>query len=209
LMARTDLPLGIGFFSSESLLAARVHALLSQPAIGSTPREAARAGMASIVAIVALLLVPGLGLSLYSPIHLTSLFARPRNSPSDTARRKAAGTKAARFAYPKAPTLESPRIASQSAELQSINLLLDFGTRSLPMLDSSTAARDTSKTDSTQLDHEVGLQTSRAIWDEAPMPLARPPKWRTLVIAAITSGVGVATGRIDVDDVDGPRKRSR
>jgi BlaR1 peptidase M56 len=207
LMVRRNLPLGIGFFSSESLLAARVRALLSQPAIGSTPREAARAGVASIVATVALLLVPGLGLSLYSPIHLASLLARPRNSPSDTVRRKAAGTKAARLAFPKAPTLETPRMQFQSAEPQSINLLL--GTRSLPMLDSSNAAKDTAETSSAQLDHEVGLQRSRAVWDEAPMPLARPPKWRTLVIGAITSGVGVAAGRIDVDDVDGPHKRSR
>jgi hypothetical protein len=45
------------------------------------------------------------------------------------------------------------------------------------------------------------------VWDETPMPLASPPKWRTLAIGAITRGVGMATGRVDVDDDDGPRKR--
>jgi hypothetical protein len=38
------------------------------------------------------------------------------------------------------------------------------------------------------------------------MPLATAPKWRRLVISAITGGVSIATG---VDDVDGPRKKSR
>jgi hypothetical protein len=53
------------------------------------------------------------------------------------------------------------------------------------------------------------LPSSHAVWDETPMPLASPPKWRTLAIRAITGAVGMATGRVDPDDIDGPRKRSR
>ena len=41
------------------------------------------------------------------------------------------------------------------------------------------------------------------------MTLARPPKWRNLVVRAIANGVAVAAGGIDIDDVDGPRKRGR
>ncbi|MGA8310484.1 MAG: hypothetical protein WB755_10680 [Terriglobales bacterium] len=40
------------------------------------------------------------------------------------------------------------------------------------------------------------------------MPLVTPPKWSTLVVGAITGGAGLAAGRIDVDGVDGPRKRT-
>jgi hypothetical protein len=53
------------------------------------------------------------------------------------------------------------------------------------------------------------LQGQHPPWDEAPMPLARPPKWRSLAIGAITGAVGIAAGQIDVDDVDGPRRRGR
>ena len=208
-MARKNLSTGISFFSSRSLLAVRVRALLSEPSICSAPHEAARAGFVSIVATVALLLVPGLGLSLYSPIHLTSVLARPRNPRSASARKNTAGAKPTHSSMSKAPTGEAPWMASQPATPQSINLLLDFRPASLPLLDASATSKDMAEASSTDVKDDTGLQSSHAVWDEAAMPLARPPKWPTLVIGAITSGVGMATGGIDVDDVDGPRKRSR
>src|SRR5713226_1593468 len=208
LMGRKNPSSGISFFSSESLLAVRVRALLSEPSICSAPHEVARAGLVSIVASVALLLIPGLGLSLYSPIHLTSLLARPRNSHSDSARKKAAGTRTTHSSISNAPNGEVPWVASQAATPQSIDLLLDFRPASLPLLDASAVSKDMAETSSTHVNGDVGLQSSRAVWDEAPMPLASPPKWRTLVIGAITSGVGMATRGVDVDDVNGPRKRS-
>ena len=208
LMGRKNPSSGISFFSSESLLAVRVRALLSEPSICSAPHEVARAGLVSIVASVALLLIPGLGLSLYSPIHLTSLLARPRNSHSDSARKKAARTRTTHSSISNAPNGEVPWVASQTATPQSIDLLLDFRPASLPLLDASAVSKDMAETSSTHVNGDVGLQSSRAVWDEAPMPLASPPKWRTLVIGAITSGVGMATRGVDVDDVNGPRKRS-
>jgi hypothetical protein len=85
--------------------------------------------------------------------------------------------------------------------------LFDVRPVSLPVLGSSSAATNTSDTSSTPtLDH---APSPKPVWDETPMPLANPPKWRTVAIGAITRGVGMATGRVDGDDDDGPRRRSR
>ena len=53
------------------------------------------------------------------------------------------------------------------------------------------------------------LLRSNTVWNEAPTTLASPPKWRNLVVRAITDGVAAAAGGIDIDDVDSPRRRSR
>jgi beta-lactamase regulating signal transducer with metallopeptidase domain len=208
LMARNNPSSGISFFSSESLLAVRVRVLLTEPSISSVPRQAVRAGMVSIVASVALLLVPALGLSLYSPIHATGLLAGP-DSRSNSARKKASGTKPAHSSIPKDLPVETAWMTSKSSTPRSISSLLDVPPASLPLLDSSSTATNTGDTSSTRINENVTSPNSHAVWDEAPMPLASPPKWRTLAIGAITSGVGMATGRIDVDDDTGPRKRSR
>jgi hypothetical protein len=84
--------------------------------------------------------------------------------------------------------------------------LLDARPASLPLLVSS-ASTTASETSSTYIQDD---ETSPlAVWDEAPMPHASPPKWRTLDIGAITRGVGMATGRVDIDDDDGPHRRGR
>lgn len=200
---------GIGFFSSESLLALRVRVLLREPSIGSAPRRAVRAGLVSIVASVAILLVPSLGLSLYSPIHMIGLLARPGNSRINSARKKTNGTKPVHSSIPKEPTVETAWMASQSPSPQSITSVLNVLPASLPLLASSSSAdTNNGETSSTRIHDDKTSPNSHAVWDEAPMPLASPPKWRTLVVGAITSGVGIATGRVDVDDVDGSRKRS-
>jgi BlaR1 peptidase M56 len=195
---------GISFFSSESLLAVRVRVLLTEPSIGSTPTQVGRAGLVSIVATIAFLLVPGVGLSLYSPIHITNPLARVHNSPSHSARVKEA--RLVHFSVPGQQTVGGTAMALQSPPPQSISSLLDARPASLPLLASpaSTTAGDTSST------YVQDDETSpHAVWDEAPMPLASPPKWRTLAVGAITRGVGMATGRVDVDDDDGPHRRGR
>jgi beta-lactamase regulating signal transducer with metallopeptidase domain len=205
-MARRNTSPGVTFFSTESLLKVRVRAVLSKPSICSPSGEAARAGLVSIVASVVLLLLPSLGLSLYSPIRLTGSLGRPRNGRSDTPRMKAPGAKSAHSSTPKTPTL---RIAPQVEEPQSIKLLLAAPEASLPLLVSSTRGGENGADGSANVKDDVQLRGSHAVWDEAPMPLARPPKWRTLVIGAIIGAVDMGTGRIDPDDIDGPRKRSR
>jgi beta-lactamase regulating signal transducer with metallopeptidase domain len=207
LMVRNEHSSGISFFSSESLLAVRVRVLLHEPSAGSGFRQAARAGLVSLFAGMAMSLVPGLALSLYSPIHVTDLLARSVLSPSPSARKKATDTRTVHSSRPQEPTVETALMSSQSTSLQSVNSLFDVRPVSLPVLGSSSAATNTSDTSSTPtLDH---APSPKPVWDETPMPLANPPKWRTVAIGAITRGVGMATGRVDGDDDDGPRRRSR
>jgi beta-lactamase regulating signal transducer with metallopeptidase domain len=210
-MARRTSSAGITFFSSESLLKVRVRAVLSKSSIYSPSHETARAGLVSIVASVVLLLLPSMGLSLYSPIRRKSFLVPSENAPSSTVRKKGAGAKAAYSSTPKALTMETLQMASRSGAEESIKSLLDIPPAALPLLSSSIADDDTAATESTSVKEDVGLQSRHAVWDETPMPLASPPKWRTLAIGAITGAVGMVTGQVDPDGMDGhgPRKRTR
>ena len=205
LMTRNNVSTGVSFFSSDSLLAVRVRALLTEPSTNFTHRRVARAGFISIVVSPALLLVSGLGLSLYSPIQLNSLLTQPRDYHT---RRKVGRAKHTHPSMPQVSTVGTQGMSDQSAALQSLNLLLKSQPSSLPVLNSSDSTRDAAETGFT-VKENAELQRSHDVWDEAPMPLARPPRWRALVVDAIAGGASLATGRIDVDDVDGPRKRSR
>jgi beta-lactamase regulating signal transducer with metallopeptidase domain len=206
-IVRTERSSGISFFSSQSLLAVRVRVLLSEPSIGSAPRQAARAALVSIVAGISLLLVPGLGLSLYSPIHATNLLARVHNSPLRSSRRKWAEGRPGHSSIPEDQTATRSLMAFQSLSPQSISSLLNVRSASLPVLASSSSAANTSETSSTRT-HDDAL-SPKLVWDEAPMPQAHAPHWRNLAIGAITRGVGMATGRIDVDNDDAPHRRGR
>ncbi len=207
LMAKNEHSSGISFFSSKSLLAVRVRVLLNEPSAGSGFRRVARAGLVSLVAGIALLLVPGLGLSLYSPIHVTDLLARSARSHSRSARKKAADTRPVHSSRPQEPTVETALVSSQSTSPQSISSLFDAGSASLPVLGSSSAVANTSEMGSTRALEDA--PSPKAVWDETPMPQATSPKWRTLAIGTITRGVSMATGRVDVDGDDGPRRRGR
>ncbi len=206
LMVRNEHSSGIGFFSSESLLTVRVRALLNEPSAGSGFRRAAVAGLVSSVAGIALLLVPALGLSLYSPIHVTELLSGSTRPYARSARKKATDTRTVHSSRPQEPKVETALMSSQSTSPQSINSLFDASPASLPVLGSSAVA-NTSETGSTRALEDA--PSPKAVWDETPMPLASPPKWRTLAVGAITRGVGMATGRVDVDDDDGPHRRGR
>ncbi len=207
---RSKLSAGIGFSSSESLLANRVRALLSEPSSYSAHQKVARAGLVAVMASVALWLLPGLGLTLYAPVQLATLSTGPGNPHAEAARKKTPSTKTAHFSTPK-PTREPYKEPPSPAMPGPVNLVLDHQAAPLPVLSSTTPPTDTDEARSTlpdEVNEKARLQTSHPVWDEAPMPLATGPKWRRLVISAITGGVGIATGR-DVDDVDGPRKKSR
>ena len=205
-MARRTSSSGITFFSFESLLKVRVRAVLSEPALYSPPGEAARTGFALMAASIVLLFLPSLGLSLHSPIRLTRLLAHPGNAPSS---RKRAGAKAVHTSTPKTLAMETLQMTPQSGADESIKSLLDVPPAALPLLNLSTVSEDTAPTTSPRVKENVGLPSRHAVWDETPMPLAHPPKWRTLAIGAITGAIGMATGQVDPDDIDGPRKRSR
>ena len=207
-MARTMSSPGITFFSSESRLKVRVRAVLSEPAIYSPSRKAGRAGLVCVLATVAFLLLPGLGLSLYTPIHLTGFFAGSGNAPSFSLRKRGAGVKAAHFSTPKALRIETVQMTSQSGA-ESIKSLLEIEPAPMPLLSPSTAGDDTAARQSADVKGDVEPRSRHTVWDETPMPLASPPKWRSLAIGAITGAIGMAAGQVDPDDVDGPRKRTR
>ena len=93
-----------------------------------------------------------------------------------------------------------------------VDLLLKFQLPAMPVLSNSSTAADSAETGfvySSDSKEQAKPRTSRTVWDEAPMALAHPPKWRSLVVRAITNGLALATGSIDVDDVDSPRRRTR
>jgi beta-lactamase regulating signal transducer with metallopeptidase domain len=206
-MARSLSSPGITFFSSESRLKVRVRAILSEPSVYSPSRRAARAGLVCVLATVAFLLLPGLGLSVYTPIRLTSFFAGTGNAIS-LSRKKGAGGKAAHSYAPKASSMETLQMTPHSGA-ESIKSLLDIPPAPLPLLTPSTAGDDTESVQSASVKRDVEPRSRHTVWDETPMPLASPPKWRSLAIGAITGTVGMVTGGADPDDVDGPRKRTR
>ena len=98
-----------------------------------------------------------------------------------------------------------------SNSLRSVNLFPDSQSTPLPVLQvpssevQSPVGSDSMRSD--KVDEGRRVNGSRPAWDEAPMALASPPKWRKVVAGAI--GVALATGRIDVDDIDGPHKHGR
>jgi hypothetical protein len=204
LMERKRFSPGISLFSSESLLAVRVRSLLREPRAYSVPCAVARTGLATIVGIITLLFTPGIGLSFYSPIHLTKLLANGNVIPSH-ARKKAIGVRHA-FALTSADPDTSLHVQDTMPEPTTI--LSVFPPKALPVLSSSPAIEAATETDSHVDKGDVNL--SRSVWDEAPAPLATAPKWRTFAIKAITRGIGAAASRVGVDDDDdGPRRRSR
>lgn len=202
---------GIGFSSSESLLAIRVRALLSEPSSGSNFEKVARVALVAITATAALLLVPSLGLILYSPAPLSALLHPARAVHIDSV--KTPRRKAQHASLDKGVTTPSAWRVSQSARPQLLDLFVDSQFTAMPVLtNSSTVAERPAETHplySDRINDDDRLRASSTVWDEAPMTLARPPKWRRLVVGAIVKGVAVATGSIDIDDVDSPRGRNR
>jgi beta-lactamase regulating signal transducer with metallopeptidase domain len=202
---------GIGFSSSESLLAVRVRALLREPSSYSNLGKAARVALVAITTTAALFLVPGLGLILYSPAPLATWLRPARDLHDDSM--KTPRRKAQRASLDKGVTTQPASMVPQSERPQAVDLLLNSQLTSMPVLtNSSTVAESPAETRSVYSDvtnDDARLRPSTTVWDEAPMTLARPPKWRNLVVRAITSGVAVAAGGIDIDDIDGPRKRGR
>jgi len=202
---------GIGFSSSESLLAIRVRALLTEPSSYSSLERTARAALVAIIATATLFSVPALGLILYSPVPLAALLHRSRDAHIDSSDKKTRGRKALHTSLGIA-LMPAALMRPQTETVRPVDLYLESKLTSLPVLkDASAAAESPAEPGSlhSEADHDPRLGTAGRVWDEVPMPLARPPKWRTLVVGAITNGVAVATGGIDVDDVDTPRKRSR
>jgi beta-lactamase regulating signal transducer with metallopeptidase domain len=202
---------GIGFSSSESLLVVRVRALLREPSAYSIFGKAARIAVVAITATAASFLVPSLGLILYSPASVSAWLRPARDLHEDSM--KTPRRKSHHALLDKGVTTPQAAMVSQSEPAQTVDLLLDSHLTSMPVLTNSLTVADspaeTLSVSSDETNDDTRFRPSNTVWDEAPMTLARPPKWRNLVVRAITSGVALAAGGIDIDDVDGPRKRGR
>lgn len=133
---------------------------------------------------------------------------RAGNTASVYVRKKEAGARNAHHT-PKTSTTETLQVAPRSGGEETIKALLDIPLATLPVLTTSTAGEDMAVTTSMSVRENVGLQSRHAVWDETPMSLAGPPKWRSLAIGAIAGAAGVIAGQVDPDDIDGQRKRSR
>jgi beta-lactamase regulating signal transducer with metallopeptidase domain len=203
---------GIGFSSPESLLAIRVRALLSEPSSYSNSQKAARVALILTMTAIALFVVSSFGLSLSPPAPLSALF-RSRNARIDFTSGKTQKLKTQHPSRDKSTPAESLWKLTPSEPQGFVALFLDARSTSLPVLrESSTvvhAPSDSGSMSSEKASNGTPLHAPGPAWDEAPMPLASPPKWRKLVVGAITGVVAVASGRVDVDDVDGPPKRGR
>lgn len=204
---------GIGFSSSESLLAIRVRALLREPSSYSHFERTARVALVTITATAALFLVPSLGFILYSPLPLSALVHRSHDFQIDSIGKKTPRSKARHAALDKALTMQAALRLPQSGPPQPVDLFLESKLTSMPVLKDASAAAESPETAASlhpdKTDHDIRLRASGRVWDEAPMPLARPPKWRNLIVRAVTNGIAVATGSVDIDDVHTPRKRVR
>jgi beta-lactamase regulating signal transducer with metallopeptidase domain len=205
-MERKKFSPGIKMFSSESLLAVRVRSLLNEPHAYSVSQVVARTGLAVIVAGISLLLTPGVGLSLYSPVHLARLLT-DRRLGSGQAQTKTGGI---RRGFESRAAKRGTLAPSHGEIPKPPAILSDFLPKALPVLSASPGTEANMEADSAYVRDDIKLRNSRSVWDESPAPLATAPKWRTLAVRAITGGLGVAAGRIGVDDDDdGPRRRGR
>jgi hypothetical protein len=201
----------IGFSSSKSLLAVRVRALLCEPSADSHLRKAARAAVVAITATAALFLVPGLGLILYSPAPVSAWLRPTRDLHDDSM--KTPRRKAHHASLDRGVTPPQAAMVSQSELPHAVDLFLNSHSITVPVLTNSSSVAaspaETAPVSADKIDDNSRSRISTAIWDEAPMTLAHPPKWRNLVVRAIVDGVTAAAGSIDIDDVDGARKRGR
>ncbi len=200
---------GISLFSSESFLKVRVRTLLSKPSNYTPSHDAVSAGVVFISITAALLLLPGLGLSLYIPARLSRFVDRSGNTLLSSSRKKWAATKVVHPPARETSTTEILQLTQRSSGEDSIRPLLEMPKPALPVLEPHTEDEQTWTTTLASTKETVESQSHRGVWDETPMPLASPPKWRTLAIGAVTGAIGIATGQVDPDDDDGPRRRTR
>ena len=179
-MARRTSSPGITFFSFESLLKVRVRAVLSEPSSYSPSGEAARAGLALMAASVVLLLLPSLGLSLYSPIRLTSRVSTTWQCPFLPLAKKTGSRQSCSFVRSEdiGNAMETLQMKPRSgAEIDQI--ASRYPSSSIAFAKSiDRRARIQQQQQSTRVKENVELPSRHAVWDETPMPLANPPKWR-------------------------------
>ncbi len=204
-LAQRNSPDAIGFSSSESLLTARVRALLLETSPCSSFQQAARYGVVTVMATTAVCFLPSIGVTLYqsrpwasvstlSPHHS----ATPRGNVAGRDRESKMPPRKALYSE---VSLEARLTPMQNGAMSRTALLLDhLISPALPVLrDPSTGAVQDPEANSTPgLTGNDGRESVAVhpVWDESPMP--RPsttgPNWQKATVDAINIGVNLATG---------------
>jgi len=204
-LARRNSSDAIGFSSSESLLSARVRALLREASPCSGFQQAARHGVVAVVATTAVCFLPNIGLTLYESRPWASVVA-PVQHHSASPRRQVVGTgRESKMPTRKAPysevSLEARLAPVQNGAMSQPSALLEhLSSPALPvLLNPSTGTPQAPGANSTPAltgNDRSGSVALHPVWDESPMP--RPPttapNWQKATIDAINTGINLATG---------------
>jgi beta-lactamase regulating signal transducer with metallopeptidase domain len=200
-LARRNSPGAIGFSSAESLLTARVRALLRETSPCSGLQQAARHGVVAVVATTAVCFLPSIGVTLYESRTWASVITPPERHTA-TARRHVAGTdRESKMPTGKEASLEAQVPPVESRAMSQPAALLDhLSSPALPVLRSTSTSApqdpEANLTPEPAGNDQRGSIAVHPVWDESPMP--RPsttaPNWRKATIDAISIGVNLATG---------------
>ena len=205
LLAPRNSPDAIGFSSSESLLTARVRALLRETSPCSGFQQAARNGLIAVVATTAVCFLPTIGITLYQSLPWASMVTPPRRDNATPRQHVAATDRESKMPTRKEPysevTLKAQLPPMQNEVMsQPAALFEHLRSPALPVLGNpSKDAPQAPETNSTPAPTGSDRSESVAmhpVWDESPMP--RPstavPNWQRATIDAINTGVSLATG---------------
>jgi hypothetical protein len=204
-LARRNSPDAIGFSSSESLLSARVRALLRETSPCSGFQQAARHGVVAVVATTAVCFLPSIGVTLYQSRPWASVVTPPQHH-SAAPHRHVAGTDResnmpTRKALYSEVSLEAQLPPVQNGAMsQPAAFLEHLSSPALPVLGNpSTGAPQAPEANSTPAltgNDRSGSVALHPVWDESPMP--RPPttapNWQKATIDAINAGIDLTTG---------------
>jgi beta-lactamase regulating signal transducer with metallopeptidase domain len=197
-IAETSLPRGIGFSSSSSLLATRIHELLREPRRVSIFERGLRTGFILTMFTAGVLFLPGVALTLY---RSGSILGPPRissvglNSPSRARTVRKGNPLEIRRDVP----LQSPALPPR-AEVQdpTVRMLLPSSSAPVPILQTAAPREGMDRTASGQYERVHGAESADpgGAWDESSKPQAGSASidLRQAAIDAIRIGMANAGG---------------
>jgi beta-lactamase regulating signal transducer with metallopeptidase domain len=200
-LARRNSPDAIGFSSSESLLTARVRALLRETSPCSGLQQVARRVVVTVMATTAVCSLPSIGVTLYQTRMWASVTTPPQHHSATPSRHVVGTDRESKMPTRKEVSLEARLPLVQNGAMSQPAALLDhLNLPALPVLQnqSTGAPQDPAANSTPELtgNDRRGSVAVHPVWDESPMP--RPsntaPTWQKATIDAINIGVNLATG---------------
>lgn len=174
-IAEKSSPRGIGFSSSSSLLATRIHELLREPQRMSIFETGLRTGFVATMFVAGVVILPSVALTLYRSGSVSGLPRLSDVTVTSQPRARAIGKGKARDIGREMPV--SSVDAPPRAEVQdpTVSMLLGFGSSPIPILQTAQPSREGSNRAASQPYEEVerseSAGTGRA-WDESSAPQA-------------------------------------